>query len=157
MDLYEMRPVTRTEAHVTGHLAELVCSNSFRSRSLTTGAGLLKEEMRRMGSLTIELGEAHQVPAGAALAVDRTRFARAVSERLASLPGVRLVRRELEAIPPGLTIVATGFQTEESYEGQDDHIDRLLADALTNGNESDLDLPPFLRRFSRARMRANSN
>ena len=113
VDLYEMRPVTRTEAHVTGHLAELVCSNSFRSRSLTTGAGLLKEEMRRMGSLTIELGEAHQVPAGAALAVDRTRFAQAVSERLASLPGVRLIRRELESIPPGLTIVATGPLTAQ--------------------------------------------
>lgn len=113
VDLYEMRPVTRTEAHVTGHLAELVCSNSFRSRSLTTGAGLLKEEMRRMGSLTIELGEAHQVPAGAALAVDRTRFAQAVSERLASLPGVRLIRQELEAIPPGLTIVATGPLTAQ--------------------------------------------
>lgn len=113
VDLYEMRPVTRTEAHVTGHLAELVCSNSFRSRSLTTGAGLLKEEMRRMGSLTIELGEAHQVPAGAALAVDRTRFAQAVSERLASLPGVRLIRRELEAIPRGLTIVATGPLTAQ--------------------------------------------
>ena len=113
VDLYEMRPVTRTEAHVTGHLAELVCSNSFRSRSLTTGAGLLKEEMRRMGSLTIELGEAHQVPAGAALAVDRTRFARAVSERLASLPGLRLIRRELDASPPGTTIVATGPLTAQ--------------------------------------------
>ncbi len=113
VDLYEMRPATRTEAHVTGHLAELVCSNSFRSRSLTTGAGLLKEEMRRMGSLTIELGEAHQVPAGAALAVDRTRFAQAVSERLASLPGLRLIRRELEAVPAGLTIVATGPLTAQ--------------------------------------------
>lgn len=113
VDLYEMRPATRTEAHVTGHLAELVCSNSFRSRSLTTGAGLLKEEMRRMGSLTIELGEAHQVPAGAALAVDRTRFAQAVSERLASLPGLRLIRRELEAVPAGITIVATGPLTAQ--------------------------------------------
>ena len=113
VDLYEMRPATRTEAHVTGHLAELVCSNSFRSRSLTTGAGLLKEEMRRMGSLTIELGEAHQVPAGSALAVDRTRFAQAVSERVASLPGLRLIRRELEAIPAGLTIVATGPLTAQ--------------------------------------------
>lgn len=113
VDLYEMRPATRTEAHVTGHLAELVCSNSFRSRSLSTGAGLLKEEMRRMGSLTIELGEAHQVPAGAALAVDRTRFAQAVSERLASLPGLRLIRREMEAVPAGLTIVATGPLTAQ--------------------------------------------
>ena len=108
VDLYEMRPVTRTAAHATDHLAELVCSNSFRSRSLTTGAGLLKEEMRRMGSMIITLGEAHQVPAGSALAVDRTNFARAVSEQVASLPGLRLIRRELEDIPPGLTIVATG-------------------------------------------------
>ncbi len=113
VDLYEMRPATRTAAHATEHLAELVCSNSFRSRSLTTGAGLLKEEMRRMGSLIVTLGEAHQVPAGSALAVDRTRFSRAVSERVASLPGLRLIRREIEVIPPGLTILATGPLTAQ--------------------------------------------
>ena len=113
VDLYEMRPVTGTAAHATGDLAELVCSNSFRSRSLTTGAGLLKEEMRRMGSLIISLGEAHQVPAGSALAVDRTRFARAVSEQVAALPGLRLIRRELEVVPPGLTILATGPLTAQ--------------------------------------------
>ena len=113
VDLYEMRPATRTAAHATEHLAELVCSNSFRSRSLTTGAGLLKEEMRRMGSLIIALGEEHQVPAGSALAVDRTRFSRAVSERVASLPGLRLIRREVEAIPPGPTILATGPLTAQ--------------------------------------------
>lgn len=113
VDLYEMRPVTGTAAHATGDLAELVCSNSFRSRSLTTGAGLLKEEMRCMGSLIIALGEAHQVPAGSALAVDRTRFARAVSERVAALPGLRLIRRELESVPPGLTILATGPLTAQ--------------------------------------------
>ena len=108
VDLYEMRPVSSTAAHTTGDLAELVCSNSFRSQSLTTGAGLLKEEMRRMGSLILTVGEAHQVPAGSALAVDRKRFARAVSERVASLPGLRLIRREVEAVPPGPTILATG-------------------------------------------------
>ena len=113
VDLYEMRPVTGTAAHATGDLAELVCSNSFRSQSLTTGAGLLKEEMRRMGSLIISLGEAHQVPAGSALAVDRTRFARAVSEQVAALPGLRLIRRELEVVPPGLTILATGPLTAQ--------------------------------------------
>ena len=123
VDLYEMRPVTGTAAHTTGDLAELVCSNSFRSRSLTAGAGLLKEEMRRMGSLIISLGEAHQVPAGSALAVDRTRFAKAVSEHIASLPGVRLIRRELEAIPPGLTIVATGPLTGQRLS---EHIGDLL-------------------------------
>ena len=108
-----MRPVTGTAAHATGDLAELVCSNSFRSRSLTTGAGLLKKEMRRMGSLIISLGEAHQVPAGSALAVDRTRFARAVSEQVAALPGLRLIRRELEEVPSGLTILATGPLTAQ--------------------------------------------
>ena len=113
VDLYEMRPVTRTEAHTTGHLAELVCSNSFRSRSLTAGAGLLKEEMRRMGSLILTMGEAHQVPAGSALAVDRTRFAEAVSEKVASLPGLRLIRREIRILPPGPTIVATGPLTAQ--------------------------------------------
>ena len=113
VDLYEMRPVTGTAAHTTEHLAELVCSNSFRSQSLTTGAGLLKEEMRRMGSLIITLGEAHRVPAGSALAVDRVRFAQAVSERVASLPGLRLIRRELETIPPGRTILATGPLTAQ--------------------------------------------
>ncbi len=114
VDLYEMRPVTRTAAHTTGHLAELVCSNSFRSQSLTTGAGLLKEEMRRMGSLILTLGEAHQVPAGSALAVDRVRFAEAVSEHVSSLPGLRLIRRELDAVPPGPTIIATGPLTADS-------------------------------------------
>ena len=113
VDLYEMRPVTGTAAHATGDLAELVCSNSFRSQSLTTGAGLLKEEMRRMGSLIIALGEAHRVPAGSALAVDRTRFARAVSEQVAALPGLRLIRRALEDVPPGLTILATGPLTAQ--------------------------------------------
>ncbi len=113
VDLYEMRPATRTAAHATDQLAELVCSNSFRSRSRTTGAGLLKEEMRRMGSLVIALGEAHQVPAGTALAVDRERFARAVTEQVAGLPGLRLIRRELETIPSGLTILATGPLTAQ--------------------------------------------
>ncbi len=113
VDLYEMRPVTGTAAHTTGHLAELVCSNSFRSQSLTTGAGLLKEEMRRMGSLIITLGEAHRVPAGSALAVDRIRFAEAVSERMSSLPGLRLIRRELDAVPPGPAIIATGPLTAD--------------------------------------------
>ena len=113
VDLYEMRPVTRTEAHTTSHLAELVCSNSFRSRSLTAGAGLLKEEMRRMGSLILTMGEAHQVPAGSALAVDRTRFAEAVSEKVASLPGLSLIRREIRTLPPGPTIVATGPLTAQ--------------------------------------------
>ncbi len=95
VELYEMRPVRTTEAHATQFLAELVCSNSFRSQTLTTGAGILKEEMRRLGSLIIRIGEANRVPAGTALAVDRERFSQAITEELQSLPGVRILREEV--------------------------------------------------------------
>jgi methylenetetrahydrofolate--tRNA-(uracil-5-)-methyltransferase len=108
VDLYEMRPGRMTEAHAGGDLAELVCSNSLKSLSLTTAAGLLKEELRRLGSLIIEIAEAHRVPAGFALAVDRERFARAVSAAVESLPRVRIVREEVVEIPPGAVILATG-------------------------------------------------
>jgi methylenetetrahydrofolate--tRNA-(uracil-5-)-methyltransferase len=108
VELYEMRPKRMTEAHATGDLAELVCSNSLKSVSLTTAAGLLKEELRRLGSLIIEIAEAHRVPAGFALAVDRERFARAVSTAVESLPQVRIIREEVVEIPPGIVIVATG-------------------------------------------------
>jgi methylenetetrahydrofolate--tRNA-(uracil-5-)-methyltransferase len=108
VELYEMRPKRTTEAHATGDLAELVCSNSLKSVSLTTAAGLLKEELRRLGSLIIQIAEAHRVPAGFALAVDRERFARAVSKAIESLPWVRIVREEVVEIPPGLVILATG-------------------------------------------------
>jgi methylenetetrahydrofolate--tRNA-(uracil-5-)-methyltransferase len=108
VELYEMRPKRMTEAHATGDLAELVCSNSLKSLSLTTAAGLLKEELRRLGSLIIQIAEAHRVPAGFALAVDRERFARAVSTAVESLPQVRIVREEVVTIPPGIVILATG-------------------------------------------------
>jgi methylenetetrahydrofolate--tRNA-(uracil-5-)-methyltransferase len=108
VELYEMRPKRTTEAHATGDLAELVCSNSLKSVSLTTAAGLLKEELRRLGSLIIQIAEAYRVPAGFALAVDRERFARAVSTAIESLPQVRIVREEVLEIPPGLVILATG-------------------------------------------------
>jgi len=114
VDLFEMRPEKSTEAHTTGNLAELVCSNSLRSESLNTGAGLLKEEMRRMGSLIIDLAMAHRVPAGAALAVDRISFSRGVSERLESHPLIRLIHQEVHTIPPGLTILASGPLTSRA-------------------------------------------
>ncbi|MBX6423649.1 methylenetetrahydrofolate--tRNA-(uracil(54)-C(5))-methyltransferase (FADH(2)-oxidizing) TrmFO [Thermosulfurimonas sp. F29] len=113
--LYEMRPRRLTPAHRTGNLAELVCSNSLRSRELTSAVGLLKEEMRRMGSLIMEAALASEVPAGKALAVDRERFARYVTEKLESEPLVEIVREEVTEIPPeGLTIVATGPLTSEA-------------------------------------------
>jgi methylenetetrahydrofolate--tRNA-(uracil-5-)-methyltransferase len=108
VELYEMRPGKMTDAHTTGALAELVCSNSLRSQSLTSGAGLLQEEMRRLGSLIIRAGEANRVPAGSALAVDRERFSHAITSELKSLSQVRVIHEEVQEIPPGIVIVATG-------------------------------------------------
>ena len=110
--LHEMRPVRGTEAHQTDHLAELVCSNSFRADDWSGNAvGLLHAEMRRLGSLILTCADACQVPAGGALAVDRDGFAEAVTARLANHPRVRLVREEVAGLPPadwGNVVVATG-------------------------------------------------
>jgi methylenetetrahydrofolate--tRNA-(uracil-5-)-methyltransferase len=108
VDLYEMRPVRGTEAHQTDRLGELVCSNSFRNATLETAVGLLKEEMRQLDSLIMRVADAHRVPAGACLAVDRTTFAEEVTHSIATLDGVRLLRQEVTAIPSGLCIVASG-------------------------------------------------
>jgi methylenetetrahydrofolate--tRNA-(uracil-5-)-methyltransferase len=108
VELFEMRPVVKTDAHATAEFGELVCSNSLRSNLLSAPAGLLKEEMRRLGSLVIRLAEAHRVPAGSALAVDRAGFARALTQALQALPLIKITRREVTEIPSGLAIVATG-------------------------------------------------
>src|SRR5262245_37280809 len=114
VDLYEMRPHHPTPVHQTGDCAELVCSNSLRGNSLDQAAGLLKEEMRRMGSLVLEVAAAVRVPGGSALAVDRGLFARRMTEAVVALPGVELHRAEVTAIPKDpLTIVATGPLTSE--------------------------------------------
>src|SRR4051812_38201635 len=110
--LHEMRPVKRTEAHLTDQLAELVCSNSFRSDNAETNAvGLLHAELRRAGSLIIDAADRHRVPAGSALAVDREGFAAAVSQAIAAEPLIRVVREEIAALPPAewdKVIIATG-------------------------------------------------
>jgi methylenetetrahydrofolate--tRNA-(uracil-5-)-methyltransferase len=110
--LHEMRPVARTEAHQTGDLAELVCSNSFRSDDAEHNAvGLLHAEMRGCGSLILRCADAAKLPAGGALAVDRAGFAGAVTAALAAHPNVRLERAEIAALPPAewdSVIVATG-------------------------------------------------
>src|SRR6266496_2132241 len=106
--LYEMRPVRPTEAHHTAGFAELVCSNSLRSASLEAAVGLLKEEMRRLGSLVMAAADAARVPAGLALAVDREEFAGALTRALESHPVIEIARTEVGAIPDGPTIVATG-------------------------------------------------
>ncbi len=113
VELCEMRPDKATEAHATSYLAELVCSNSLRSAALTNAAGLLKEEMRRLGSLIIRAADDCRVPAGSALAVDRERFAHAVTREIMSLPGVRIIRKEATEIPTGIAIVASGPLTSE--------------------------------------------
>jgi methylenetetrahydrofolate--tRNA-(uracil-5-)-methyltransferase len=110
--LHEMRPLRLTEAHKTGGLAELVCSNSFRSDDAAGNAvGLLHEEMRRAGSLVMAAGDAHRLPAGGALAVDRDRFSAHVTRALAGHPLVTLERGEVAGLPPpewDSVIVATG-------------------------------------------------
>jgi methylenetetrahydrofolate--tRNA-(uracil-5-)-methyltransferase len=108
VELFEMRPQRMTEAHATADFGELVCSNSLRSVLLTAPAGLLKEEMRRLDSLVIRVAETHRVPAGSALAVDRELFARALTRFLQALSNVEIHRQELEDIPSGIVILATG-------------------------------------------------
>ena len=107
-----MRPNRPTAAHRGESLAELVCSNSFRSDDSETNAvGVLHREMRRMGSLVLRAADAHQVPAGGALAVDREAFAAAVTEWIAGHPLIELCREEVEGLPPedwDSVIVATG-------------------------------------------------
>jgi methylenetetrahydrofolate--tRNA-(uracil-5-)-methyltransferase len=109
VELHEMRPVRPTPVHKTSDLAELVCSNSLKSNLLDTASGLLKEEMRRLDSLIVQVADRVKVPAGGALAVDREAFARGVTDAIASQPNIRLVRDEITAIPErGPCILATG-------------------------------------------------
>jgi methylenetetrahydrofolate--tRNA-(uracil-5-)-methyltransferase len=111
--LREMRPVRGTPAHQTDRLAELVCSNSFKSVEPTNAHGLLKAEMRRLGSLILRAADEARVPGGAALAVDRAVFSTAVHERVTAHPGITVVRGEVTALPsPG--VIATGPLTSEA-------------------------------------------
>ena len=116
--LYEMRPVRPTAVHKTDRLAELVCSNSFRGDKLDNAVGLLKEEMRRLGSLVMRAAEESRVPAGAALAVDRERFADIITREIGDHPLVTIVREEIAAIPESSErspiIVATGPLTSDA-------------------------------------------
>ena len=115
--LYEMRPVRPTAVHKTDGLAELVCSNSFRGDKLDNAVGLLKEEMRRLGSLIMRAADATRVPAGAALAVDRERFSAQVTAAVASHPLISISREEITRVPRGLdgpVVLATGPLTADA-------------------------------------------
>ncbi len=112
--LYEMRPAVQTGAHQTDHLAELVCSNSLGSLLPDRPGGVLKAELRRLGSLLLECAEASALPAGSALAVDREIFARRVTERISGHPNIEVVRQEVQEVPAGLAVIASGPLTSAS-------------------------------------------
>ena len=107
--LYEARPAYADQAHESDKLGELVCSNSLKSKRLDNAAGLLKEEMRRLGSITMEAASLSEVPSGNALSVDREKFASFITDKLCSFPSFHLIREEVKELPSeGLTILATG-------------------------------------------------
>ncbi len=123
--LLEMKPEKMTPAHTSGDFAELVCSNSFRADELTNAVGLLKQELRRLGSLIMECAAAHRITEGGALAVDRAGYARMVTERICSHPCIEVVRTEAEVLPEGEVIIATGPLTSDAFSAV---IARLCAD-----------------------------
>lgn len=113
--LYEMRGVKPTPQHKTDKFAELVCSNSFRGDSLTNAVGLLKEEMRRLDSIIMRAGEAHRVPAGGAMAMDRENFSQAVTDEIHNHPLIEVIREEITEIPDdAITVIATGPLTSDA-------------------------------------------
>src|ERR1700730_6338617 len=119
VDLFEMRPFRPTPAHKTENFAELVCSNSLKADSENTAPGLLKEEMRRAGSMLLEVARQTAVPAGHALAVDRTEFSRKVTERISREPLISIQREEVIRVEEdGITVVATGPLTSDALSGE---------------------------------------
>src|ERR1700727_2903910 len=116
VELYEMRPFKSTPAHETDKFAELVCSNSLKSESENTAPWLLKEEMRRVGSLLLRIAQETSVPAGHALAVDRDTFAAKVTEAISAEPNIKVIRQEFTQITEddGLTVIATGPLTSDA-------------------------------------------
>ena len=112
--LYEMKPVKFSPAHSNENLAEIVCSNSFKSALLTNACGLLKEELRRLDSLLIKCADETSVPAGQALAVDRDEFSKLVTKKIEENENIEIIKEEVTKIPEGITIIATGPLTSES-------------------------------------------
>lgn len=126
--LYEMKPQRYSPAHQLPGLAELVCSNSLRGADLGNAVGLLKEELRRCGSLIMQGADATQVPAGGALAVDREQFSGWITERIAAHPNIELIREEVVDLPTeGLVVIASGPLTSDTLA---DQLSRLTGDRL---------------------------
>ncbi|MCL2391724.1 MAG: methylenetetrahydrofolate--tRNA-(uracil(54)-C(5))-methyltransferase (FADH(2)-oxidizing) TrmFO [Oscillospiraceae bacterium] len=114
VELFEMKPEKCSPAHISSDFAELVCSNSLRSDDLTNAVGLLKQEMRKLGSLIMECADETRIPAGGALAVDRTLFAQMVTNRVKSHPLITVTQTEIVNIPDGRVIIATGPLTADA-------------------------------------------
>jgi methylenetetrahydrofolate--tRNA-(uracil-5-)-methyltransferase len=158
--LHEMRPQRATDAHKTDRLAELVCSNSFRSDDpLNNAVGLLHEEMRRLGSLVMAMGDRHKLPAGGALAVDRDGFAAAVTEAIEAESLIEIRREEVASLPPqdwGLSIVATGPLTSPPLAeairrvGGEEHLAFFDAIApIVHRDTIDMDVAWFQSRYDK--------
>ena len=117
--LYEMKPKKFSPAHSNENLAEIVCSNSFKSNAITNACGLLKEELRRLDSLLIKTADENSVPAGQALAVDREKFAEAVTKKIKEIENIEVINEEITEIPKDkIVIIATGPLTSESLSKQ---------------------------------------
>jgi methylenetetrahydrofolate--tRNA-(uracil-5-)-methyltransferase len=115
VDLYEMKPLKMTPAHHSSDFAELVCSNSLRGDRLENAVGLLKEELRRCGSLIMQCAEETRVEAGGCLAVDRNKFSALVTEKIRSCPNIRIISEEVTSVPEDPVIIATGPLTSDAF------------------------------------------
>ncbi len=157
VELVEMKPGKMTPAHHSPDFAELVCSNSFRGDRLENAVGLLKEELRRCGSLIMECADATRVEAGGALAVDRHGFSRMVTERIRGCPNIRLISREVTEVPEGPAIVATGPLTSDAlseaiqaYFGGAEYLSFFDAAApLVSAESVDMEQAWFASRYDR--------
>ena len=155
--LYEMKPKKMTPAHHSPDFAELVCSNSFRGDRLENAVGLLKEELRRCGSLILECAEKTQVEAGGCLAVDRGGFSRMVTEKIRSHPNIQVIEEEVTRIPQGPVIIATGPLTSDAlsqaigeYFGQTEYLHFFDAAApLVTAESIDMELAWWQSRYDR--------
>ena len=157
VELYEMRPVKKSPAHHTGDFAELVCSNSLRGDRLENAVGLLKEELRRVGSLIMECAEATRVEAGGCLAVDRGGFAKMVTEKIKNHPNITVISEEVTEIPEGPVIIATGPLTSDGmsdaiakYFGETGYLHFFDAAApLVTAESIDMNLAWWQSRYDR--------
>ena len=157
VELYEMRPVKKSPAHHTGDFAELVCSNSLRGDRLENAVGLLKEELRRVGSVIMECAEATRVEAGGCLAVDRGGFSRMVTEKIRNHPNITVISEEVTEVPEGPVIIATGPLTSDAmseaigkYFGETGYLHFFDAAApLVTAESIDMNLAWWQSRYDR--------